>query len=120
MPQEWKIRSMNEADSREAVRAAERHNTTTAVWLGQAIRQAVATERGNGVDTHDISGPHGPLDVDRLIALAALDLPQWLRSRIHRMLGEVIGVEPPKLPERLANGRFKPLAALEKLDSGAD
>jgi hypothetical protein len=105
MTHEWKIRSMDEADSTEAVKAAQRHNVTTAVWLGQAIRAHVATERGNGVPAHDITGPHQRLDPDRLIALAALELPQWLRRRVHRLLGETLGVEPPKLPKKLSEWR---------------
>lgn len=100
MAHEWKIRSMDEADSKAAVQAAANLNLNTAVWLGQAIRAYVATGRGNGVPAHDVMGPV-KVDQDRLIALAALDLPQWLRRRVHRLLGETLGVEPPRPPKRL-------------------
>lgn len=45
MPHEWKIRSMDEADSSAAVEAAQRAKVTTAVWVGRAIREAVMRER---------------------------------------------------------------------------
>ena len=98
MAHEWKIRNMDEADSREAVKAAERQNTTTAVWLGQAIRAHVATERGNGVPSHDVFGPQQPLTPEMITQ--AGPMPQWLRRRVHRLLGETLGVEPPKPPKR--------------------
>jgi len=106
MAHEWKIRSMDEADSQEAVKAAQRGNVNVAVWLGQAIRAYVATERGNAVPAHDMAGPQQETDQDRLIAMAALDgKPQWFSRRVYRLLGETIGAEPPKPPKRLSERR---------------
>jgi hypothetical protein len=45
MSHEWKVRSMDEADSRAAVQAAEKMKVTTAVWLGAAIREKLARDR---------------------------------------------------------------------------
>lgn len=108
MAHEWKVRSMDQADITEAVRAAGRSNVTTGVWLGRAIRAYVATERGNGAAEHSLTGsPHLDQD-DRLIALAGLELPQWLRRRVHRLLGARLGVEPPPPPKRLPRVNQEP------------
>ena len=45
MSHEWKIRSMDEADSAAASSAAKNMKMTTAAWVGEAIREKVARQR---------------------------------------------------------------------------
>lgn len=58
MAHEWKVRSMDEADSEAAVEAAGKLKITTAVWLGRAIREKLARDRepiiGQVVETREI------------------------------------------------------------------
>jgi hypothetical protein len=106
MAQEWKIRSMDESDSRSAVAAAERAKVTTAVWVGAAIREKIAREREGmaGEVIEPESAPAngvGPTDRRLLIdILATGQAPQWLRSNVARQLGALIGAVPPAPPPR--------------------
>jgi hypothetical protein len=50
-------------------------------------------------------GGTGQIDLDRLIAMAALPLPRWLMSRVNRLLGEALGVAPPPPSQKLLERR---------------
>jgi hypothetical protein len=77
MAQEWKIRSMDEGDSRSAVAAAERSKVTTAVWVGAAIREKIARERegvtGEVIQPESAPAPaNGVGSIDDLFRLAEM------------------------------------------------
>jgi hypothetical protein len=107
MPHEWKVRSMDERDSRAAVAAAERAKVTTAVWLGRVIREALERERtvltGEVLEPEDAAVDPGPSPVaDPRVTLEALitigtspELPKWLRQGAARHIGTTIQVDRP-------------------------
>ena len=74
MAHEWKIRSMDEADSKAAVAAAERAKVTTAVWVGAAIREKIGRERDEvtGEVTAPDSAPAQVNDGDPISELRVL------------------------------------------------
>jgi hypothetical protein len=73
----WEVRSMDKADTDEAVAAARRAKQTTAEWLTDAIREKIARERAPIADSPDFS---------------AIDLIQNLEAyeRIMRLRGKPI------------------------------
>ena len=117
MAHEWKIRSMDEADSRAAVAAAERAKTTAAVWVGQAIRERLAKER-EPINGEVLGGVEG-LPAEALIAVGATEaLPRWLRTGAARLLAARMGIPVPTTRERppgRSQGRLEPLSG----DKGA-
>lgn len=89
----WTVKDMPREMSARAVAYARRHQITVA----QVVSEALAIR----LDQHMPSKPiRIQPDQDRLIAIAALPLPKWLRSRVNRLLAESLGISPPPAPPR--------------------
>jgi hypothetical protein len=89
MEKTWEVRSMDKADTDEAVAAARRAKQTTAEWLTDAIREKIARERAPIGDVlPPAAAPIGAVVPD----FSAIDLIQNLEAyeRIMRLRGKPI------------------------------
>lgn len=118
----WTIKSVPLGTRLKATTAARRANQPVWQWLTWAVEVADSQQSRNTVGPTEwptvaranSSNPEGQprADLDRLIALAALPhIPQWLRRRVHRLLGEIVGAEPPPWRRLPASPRREMLAA---------
>ena len=97
----WAIKDFSVVLRQQIIHASRQQpNCTVADWLhGYFQRHGI---NGQQFAPVQIARVEPKVEQDRLIAMAALDLPQWLRRRVHRLLGETLGVEPPPPPKRLS------------------
>ena len=96
----WAVKDFSVVLRQQIIQASRQEpNCTVADWLhGYFQKHGINGQRFTPVQVARVEPPR--VD-DKLIALAALDLPQWLRRRVHRLLGEQLGVAPPLPPKRL-------------------
>jgi hypothetical protein len=89
MQKTWEVRSMDTADTDEAVAAARRAKQTTAEWLTDAIREKIARER---VEVGEVLPPSAMAPIADQPAVSALELIQNLEAyeRIMRLRGKPI------------------------------
>jgi hypothetical protein len=123
MARTWEVRSMDEADTAEAVKAARRADQTVAEWLTLAIREKIAREHaGPGEIVSDPTPDRGAdAELERCLAWAKLlptmseagsSPPQWLTAAMYRKLASAIGVAPPAPRQRSSTPRTQPFKRL--------
>lgn len=130
MAHEWKVRSMDERDSRAAVAAADRAKVTTAVWLSRAIRAAIGRER-ESLDG-EVLGPEEAVDpgpspvanpevrlADLITIGATPGLPKWLRQGAAFHIGTTIHVDRPvRAPRKALQGPGEPPGGVQEAEKG--
>jgi hypothetical protein len=112
----WEVRSMDKADTDDAVAAAGRADQTTAEWLTDAIREKIARERER-VEVGEVIPPAqqtvAPIPPD---SLKALELIQNLEAyeRVMRLRGKPISPRGRVLvaAERLLRAQLMLLAPI--------
>lgn len=123
MARTWEVRSMDEADTAEAVKAARRADQTVAEWLTLAIREKIAREHAGPGEIVSEPAPDRGADaeLDRCLAWAKLlptmsqagsSPPQWLTAAMYRKLASAIGVVPPARRQRSSSARTQPFQRL--------
>jgi hypothetical protein len=99
MQKTWEVRSMDTADTDEAVAAARRAKQTTAEWLTDAIREKIARERievgevipPNGAEQSTPIMPHDfPSSVELMNNLEAYERVMRLRGKPISPRGRVL------------------------------
>ena len=125
MAKTWEVRSMDEADTAEAVKAAGRAKQTTAAWLTDAIREKIAREH---VAVGEVIPP-GQLTIapNPSPSVSSLELIQNLEAyeRVMRLRGKPISPRGRVLvaAERLLLARLlvtAPVAPRQRRDAAAE
>ena len=111
----WTIKNVPLSTRLKATTAARRSGKPVWQWLDWAVEVADSQQDRNTVEpaaranSSNFEGQPrrdtGPIDLDRLIAMAALRLTRLMSHRGNGLLGEALGVAPPPPSQKLLKRR---------------